>query len=72
MVLALSSDDFFDPADIALSLLPPRMEQQPFFSNFRQRVERLMSGADGVEHSRQEAELAACRQIEDEMIHSNS
>lgn len=72
MVLALSADDFFDPAYIALSLLPSRKEQQPFFSNFRQRVERLMSGADGVERSRQEAELAACRQIEDELFHSNS
>lgn len=72
MVLALSPDAFFDPADIALSLLPPRQEQQPFFVGFRQRVEQLMRGADGVERSRQEAELAACRQIEEEMIRSHS
>jgi hypothetical protein len=72
MVLAFSPEDFYDPSDIALALMPPRNEQQPFFDNFRQRVERLMWGADGVERSRQEAELAACRQIEEEMIRSLS
>lgn len=68
MVLALNPEDLYEPSAIELTLMPSRQEQQPFFDNFRQRVTAFMKGASGA--GRSEAELAACRQIEEEIIRS--
>jgi len=68
MVLALHPEDFHKPSNIAFKLMPSRQVQQPFFENFHQRVAAFMKGTGGA--SRSEAEIAACHQIEEEIIRS--
>jgi len=69
--LAFAPEDFYNPQDIELGLLPPAEAQQPYFSGFPQRILQLMSrGAAGEPRpiTYQQAEQLAWQQIEAELL----
>lgn len=42
LALAFEADDFYDPQDIELLLMPPHTVQKEYFANFRQRVTQTL------------------------------
>ncbi len=71
IALACESQDFYEPARIALGLLPPQQVQWVYLSRFRERVVETMTQAT---RNRQpitvlQAEQFVWQQIEEELLH---
>lgn len=70
IALAFDRQEFYEPEQIALSVLPSFEEQQPFFSGFRQRVIECMRGALSNHQpiTALQAEQLAWQQLEEELL----
>ena len=74
LALVFAAEDFYDPQDIELGLLPPAEVQRPHFSGFQQRILQLMSGGAAGEQrpiTYQQAEQLAWQQIEEELLRAS-
>ena len=70
IALAFDASDFYEPKQIALSILPPFSEQQPYFVQFRKRVvETLQQATREQKHlTILQAEQRVWQQIEDQLL----
>lgn len=71
IALAFEPEDFYNPEDIALSIMPTREEQREYFSHFRRMVnETLINSAANRKQptSTATADLQVWRQLEEELL----
>lgn len=74
MALAFDAEDFYEPDDIQLHIMPSHEVQKAHFANFRQRIAQAMRQAAnmGQPISNVEAELLVWQQLEEEFIQLSS
>jgi hypothetical protein len=70
MLLAFEPEEFYDPRDIQLCVMPPPEIQSPYFASFRHRVAKVMRQAalDGQPMNPLRAELLVWQQLEAELM----
>lgn len=68
--LAFTPDEFYNPDQIALHIMPPPVRQQPYFDGFRQRVlQRMQSSSSGSQLlASTEAEQIEWQYIEEQLL----
>jgi hypothetical protein len=68
--LAFTPDEFYNPDQIALHIMPPPVRQQPYFDGFRQRVlQRMQSSSNGSQLlASTEAEQIEWQYIEEQLL----
>ena len=71
LALAFEPEEFFEPQDIELRVMPNQEEQKKRFADFRQRVANTM--IDGSRNKRPvnnvQAERIVWQQLEEELLH---
>ena len=69
-VLLFEPEEFYNPSDILLGVMPPLAQQQPYFANFEQRVSRkfeeALSNGDGI--TLQQAHQSVWQDIAEELL----
>lgn len=70
IALAMEPEDFFDPEDIALCVMPWHEEQEKYFASFRQKVSDTIIHAarEGNPINNIEAETIVWQQLEEKLI----
>lgn len=71
IALAFEPEDFYDPQDISLHVMPPHKIQRPYFANFRQRVANKMIQASQKQQpiNNLQAEQLVWFELEEELLH---
>lgn len=71
IALAFEPEDFYDPQDIELHIMPPHKIQRPYFANFRQRVANSMIQAAQKQRpiNNLQAEQLVWLELEEELLH---
>lgn len=71
LTLAFTQEDWYDPQDIELLVMPPTSAQLPRLSTFRERVSRLLneSARQGQPINSLQAEQIVWQQLEEELLH---
>jgi hypothetical protein len=65
LALAIEPEEFYDPLDIELMIMPPHALQKEYFANFRQRVTQALK--KNIMNNLQ-AEQYAWQQLEEELL----
>ncbi|HLH62803.1 MAG TPA: GAF domain-containing protein [Ktedonobacteraceae bacterium] len=65
LALAIEPEEFVDPLDIELMLMPPHEKQKQYFATFRQRVTQVLLTTS---MSNQQAEQYVWEQLEEELL----
>jgi transcriptional regulator with XRE-family HTH domain len=71
IALAFAPEEFYDPKDIDLRVMPPAPVQKPYFLQFRQRVAEVMKQSSQNHRSMNsiQAERLVWQQLEEELLH---